>query len=288
MKKILAFVLACTMLLALCACGGKEPKVETTPEPKIEVVENQEITLSLYTWNDDKTEKNTEPVERVGVYTGEVLDGIPHGHGKFETQNSLGDTWYYEGDFENGTFNGEGGCYWPENGYQEVGHYENGCFEPTRTEFYTNAIRVLSSSMFINTIELDETTVQFIEENEDIFPAMTDDAKAKANDLIDTDIEYKHLTKSIGSHLENLFVSNSHHVTQTRELNYWGRPLTFMIIADGNYSNFQFAIYDGSIEIYDQDTVDVVSLPIDTASYDNLGGGTTNVVVTIVSVINKV
>jgi len=33
MKKTLAFILACAMLFTLCACGEKEPKVESTPEP---------------------------------------------------------------------------------------------------------------------------------------------------------------------------------------------------------------------------------------------------------------
>ena len=50
-------------------------------------VENKEVTLSL-------------PYgERTGTYSGDMVEGVPDGHGKFETKNEAGETWTYEGDF---------------------------------------------------------------------------------------------------------------------------------------------------------------------------------------------
>ncbi len=42
-----------------------------------------------------------------GTYTGEVLDGKPHGHGKI-VYDSFGSTTYYEGGWQNGKYHGRG------------------------------------------------------------------------------------------------------------------------------------------------------------------------------------
>lgn len=288
MKKFYPMILSCALLLSLCACTGNEAAGDTNQAPKPETVENQQMTLSLYTWNDERNEKNEEPIERSGVYTGETLDGVPNGYGKFETRNSSGVSWYYEGEFENGLFNGEGGCYWPETGYQEVGHFSNGYFEPTETEFYDNAIRAFTSSVFLNTVALNSASTQFIMENEPIFPALTEEAKTLAKDLVQPDVGYKHLTKSIDDYLGVLFSANSQYVVQVREVKYWGHTMTTILLADSDFSNYQYAFYDGRIDIYDDDTVNIVSLPITNASFENIGGGVTNVVVTIASIVDKV
>ena len=64
-------------------------------------------------------------VIREGKYTGQVVDGTPHGYGIFETTNSQGVNWHYLGEWVNGNMTGNGGQYW-DDGRTEVGTYGNG------------------------------------------------------------------------------------------------------------------------------------------------------------------
>lgn len=64
--------------------------------------------------------------QRVGKYTGEVVNDIPNGNGTFNTKNDKGDPWFYEGSFKNGHFDGQGKCVWTgTNNRREEGIYSN-------------------------------------------------------------------------------------------------------------------------------------------------------------------
>ena len=104
MKKITALLLCCLSLFLFTGCEGST----TSTEPKTETVENQELTLSMKDW--DSTGLALEDIQRTGTYTGEVVDGIPNGTGRFDTQNEEGTSWYYDGEFVNGVFQGQGTC----------------------------------------------------------------------------------------------------------------------------------------------------------------------------------
>ena len=81
----------------------------------------------------------TPDVIREGSYTGQAVNGVPHGFGLFETTNSEGVNWHYIGEWINGSMSGEGGQYW-DNGQSNVGTFENGdlvcgkvCLNPQKT-----------------------------------------------------------------------------------------------------------------------------------------------------------
>ena len=77
-------------------------------------VDNQEMTLNLTPFG-----------ERSGKYTGEMLNDLPQGSGKFESQNAEGTGRIYEGEWVNGQFDGEGYLYWPSNGQKFEGTYSD-------------------------------------------------------------------------------------------------------------------------------------------------------------------
>ena len=62
--------------------------------------------------------------ERVGVYSGEIRGGLPHGTGTFSTKNPEGTSWVYEGEWDMGHLQGEGTTTF-ETGLKETGWYEN-------------------------------------------------------------------------------------------------------------------------------------------------------------------
>lgn len=133
MKRImlLMMTLACLLQLAACRIGILDFDEEETvqsghaqqtaipaqspsakPTGTAAMQEGLEITLRLAFG------------ERTGVYSGEMMDGLPHGQGTFSTQNEEGTGWVYEGSWEMGHMRGQGTTAF-ESGYRETGWYEN-------------------------------------------------------------------------------------------------------------------------------------------------------------------
>lgn len=134
MKRILLFVMPLMCLLLLSACigafhitgeGDAKPTAAATqdmtsathspsvqPEVTGSALDGQEITLSF------------DFGERTGVYSGEMMDGLPHGYGTFSSRNAQGVGWVYEGEWNVGHMQGEGMTTF-ETGYKETGWYEN-------------------------------------------------------------------------------------------------------------------------------------------------------------------
>ncbi len=107
MKKtaVIFTILICFALL-FTGCGGKK-------------VENLQITIPLASG------------ERSGTYTGEVKNDKPDGNGKFESKNTQGAVWTYEGGFKDGTFDGQGKMVFPNQSYEgtfEKGNFVQGSF----------------------------------------------------------------------------------------------------------------------------------------------------------------
>jgi hypothetical protein len=116
-------VLACLMLTS-CSMPSKEgppmpgsqPRQSNTEAPsenEINYVENMSFTLQM-------------PYgDRTGIYTGEVVNGIPNGQGAFISKNPEGIMWTYTGELKDGQFNGNGIVEW-ESGDKREGTYQNG------------------------------------------------------------------------------------------------------------------------------------------------------------------
>ncbi|MBR4068300.1 MAG: hypothetical protein IKK08_06715 [Clostridia bacterium] len=66
-------------------------------------------------------------VDRTGLYTGELQNGVPHGYGVFTAVNDSGVSWHYIGEWEKGVMQGEGGQYW-DIGKVNVGSYRDNEF----------------------------------------------------------------------------------------------------------------------------------------------------------------
>lgn len=63
--------------------------------------------------------------EKEGTYSGEVKNNLPNGEGKFETKNSQGEVWYYEGQWIEGQTQGKGCQCWPELRQKHEGTFDN-------------------------------------------------------------------------------------------------------------------------------------------------------------------
>lgn len=102
-------------------CGTSMPSPSPTPEPTFTPVPmniNSPVqNVVNYTYL-----LRTTLFEREGTYTGELVDGYPHGYGIFVTHNSENVEWFYKGQWEYGVPNGDGAEYW------EIGKVVKGTF----------------------------------------------------------------------------------------------------------------------------------------------------------------
>lgn len=260
-----AILIPLLLFLLLSACG--EPAAP--PEPTEEEVENVEMTLTLERWAEDGTTK--EEYERTGTYTGTVIDGIPNGKGRFDTQNSEGIAWYYEGDFKDGKFDGEGVAIWDDEDTQaEKGTYKNGCFTPDTAEFLAFAI-----SASLNDYTMSETSISYIKSHPDFFPAKDEAALEKVKENMDSTISPKHLQKNVSSYLETFMTKQNLSATQVQEETLTGHTFTWMLAVDEQTYDYYMIFYPGSCGIYQGDRVSYIGLPVGFATFDNTNGGQT-------------
>lgn len=100
--------------LSPSATEGVLPSITPAPEPTttpmapttkpLEQADALELTLKL------RFEGSTEPY--TGVYTGELLSGLPHGQGSFSSRDRDDDAFVYTGQWNAGSFDGEGKLEW--------------------------------------------------------------------------------------------------------------------------------------------------------------------------------
>lgn len=297
-KKIICIcmlvALGSTVLLSACGDGNNNTsdisnpeinavnssEIKTVNNPEVKTVENLEYTLSGKKYNNSGKPEN---YERTGVYSGEVIDGIPNGHGEFKTQNPQGITWVYKGEFKDGTFNGSGSATWESDDYvNENGTYTDGLFTPTDVEFYSTV-----QNIYQNSGDVIPAAATFIAEYPNLFPCASKEDKVLTSELTDNTITYEKLIKNITQFGDKLFSAKGLTVQQIFETNAYGRNLTWILAFDQDL-HFFVIYYDGSIDIYQGDQINIIALPINYSSFDNTGGGATLFVALAGSVIEKV
>lgn len=285
MKARLAVLALCgALILPLTACGGApvtsptpNPSATATPAvtPEIEACEDKELSITLEAWNSDSTA--SEVLERAGTYTGPLVNGKPEGKGRFDTQNSSNELWYYDGEFKNGTFNGQGACVWPESNRMQWGTYKNGLFVPsTPQEFFVSHATVAARPY-----SLSDTSISFLSDHPSFFPY---DAANPVEDIrlfVDTSIEYKMLTKNITKYEASLISMTGLSVIQIFEATFWGN-MTTEINAMDTQGNVLTIYYKGELpDVFEQSVINLIGLPVALSGYDNVSGGVTNTIIVL-------
>lgn len=219
-------------------------------------------------------------VDRHGEYKGDVVDGIPKGNGTFKATNDQGKTYTYEGEWDNGLFDGHGKKTFEDNDAYE-GTYVKGEFAPTKLEFLKVAGRDIPNTDTDIPFIMSNDTVNFIN-SDDIFP--TDNFENIKN-LVDTSIEFKHLQKNIEDYSGKL-ISTKGYISSIREENL-GQNISIICLSSldgGVYHIYYFGKLD---DIFNGDSVSVYGLPLGNTSYRNVGNTITKAVVLLGSYITK-
>ncbi len=104
------------------------PSPTPAPAPVTGDVEDLKLTLSFYFG------------ERTGLYSGALVNDLPHGYGSFIAANLDGVGWMYEGHWDSGHFSGLGQCFWAD-GSMEEGEYLNDELHGEGREYIDGVLR---------------------------------------------------------------------------------------------------------------------------------------------------
>ncbi len=263
-KKVITSILIGLLALSIGACGDAAPA-----GPVEEEVENQEITLTLEVWDDNLT--STKEVERTGKYTGTLVDGIPNGKGKFETQNEAGDAWYYSGDFKDGRFEGQGiSCWEDDETPDRKGTYKNGLFTPDLAEFCAYVIPTGHNDMAVQ-----EKSIQYIKSHPEFFPAKDELSLEAVKSNMDSSVEYKHLQKNVNEYLETFVTAQNLYAAQVQQYDIMGHTITMILGLDQSDYTMHTLYYPGNCDIFQGDAISYIGLPLGFATFDDTNGGQT-------------
>ncbi len=133
--------------------------------------------------------------------------------------------------------------------------------------------------------EMSEKAENFISENENCFPSTNYEHILQ---FIDTSIEYRYISKNPANYGDKLIEVSELYVIGIDETNIDEEGKFTEIQALDIDENVYYILYNGSLDIFEDDVISAVMLPLGMTSYENLDGGTTVALVTAGSYIEKV
>ena len=285
-KKLLTLVMSGILILSFTACSNTDQETNSTSgsqdtsaqTPSTNEVENVDLTISVGMWDEDGNQNFSDCD---GVYSGEMKNETPNGYGIFSCERD-GAILSYEGQFENGELNGKGTLtFSTSDGEVELyqsGTFINGLFQPNTPELF-NSISDLTSPSFSISVE----NLNFMQEHLNLFPATTDTDLAEAQNYVKTDLTYPMMTKTLDGLEGNLFSYTSAYAIQVFQEDIYGHTITYILCGDED-GNYYSIFYDGVLpDVYDGVYISFTGLPVSPSGFENVGGGTTNVIVMIAS-----
>lgn len=133
--------------------------------------------------------------------------------------------------------------------------------------------------------ELQKESAEFIDKNNKLFPTTS---KEEVINLIDKDLAYKHIEKSYQKHVDTLFDIEGYVVNiEEGSIEDFG-IITILNIIDDDLNSYQVLYLEELPDIYKEDIVYLVGLPMGMGGFENMSGGYTKTVVTLGSYIEKI
>lgn len=293
MKKISAIsvIVSIFLMLSLSGCGGSAVStLQNVLDPTMATDKIITVKISI----------EGEADEFEGLYTGELRNGVANGEGSFiiEADESTltykgffsdgkitgdgiltvkisdGSELRYEGSFVDGALDGYGVTFAASDGetFSRRGTYTHGVYTPSKGETFD----YLGQMDLYGVFTLSDNVINYIDSRPDLFPAENESAVKSAEMQ---EFEYRQFTKTrkqenIGLIKLELYAVQVHE----DEFEDIDEAVTYLLAIDKN-ENLYTLYYIGSEAIYDGDEFTAYAIPISTASFANVSGGITNVVV---------
>ena len=263
-----AIIMSMLMLMLMVGCGNTST---AAPDNSPKTVQDYDITITIIDG------KDTFDID--GKYTGEVVDGTPNGQGVFVAESEDNARYEYEGSFSSGYFDGYGitNITNDDGTLQMAGTYTKGEFTPTPGESF-NYIGQLD---LFGKFSLSDDVIEYIDTHSELFPTANKD---EIQTISTQEFSSKQFNKTRKQEKIGL-VKLDLYAVQVFEDDYMDGKLTYILGADDEGSYYAL-YYLGSADIYDEDTFTAYAVPCATSSFENVGGGTTNVIVMAASYVD--
>lgn len=114
-------------------------------------------------------------------------------------------------------------------------------------------------------------------------------AAKKVNSIkkyVDASIEYKQVEKNQNKFGDKIMKTPECYVIKVNESGEGNSTITEIQVCDAD-SNYYYVIYNGSLDIYKEDTVRIYGVPVGMTSFENVGGGTTVSLIIAGSYVHK-
>ncbi|KNF09478.1 hypothetical protein CLPU_3c02580 [Gottschalkia purinilytica] len=135
-----------------------------------------------------------------------------------------------------------------------------------------------------NELELSDDSSKFIEDNNNLFPTNN---KEEVSKLVDNSITYKHINKNIKQYYKSIIKFEGYVIDVQEEEIEEGNKATILHVADDNMQSYEI-LYLGELkDIFKEDKISVIGLPLGIGGFENTDGGYTNTIVIAGSYIEK-
>ncbi len=121
--------------------------------------------------------------------------------------------------------------------------------------------------------ELSEKASAFIKAHEELFPAANPDA---ALNYCDYELDYRQIVKKPESYGDKMLASVELYVVSSYETDLSDTTcMTEIHAVDLETDQSYYIFYRGSLEVFEDDVISAVLLPLGVYTFDNISGGTT-------------
>lgn len=129
-------------------------------------------------------------------------------------------------------------------------------------------------------------TVELMKSKIDLFPATGEKVK-ELKQLVDKNVEYKHLSKNITKYTGTMF-SDEGYVISIEEVDQTDiGSVSVLHVMNDDQNSYQI-VYPGSLDIFEEDYVEFVGVPTIMSGFDNVSGGYTNIAMIVGSYVGKI
>lgn len=203
-----------------------------------------------------------QDVDRKGVYSGSVEDGVFCGQGTFSAITDDGINYTYEGEWKDGKWDGQGKQIFnnAEKKPNCLGTFQNGEFTPTLLEFLTS-LGTEKNALFT----ISEKAQDFITQNTNLF---LENSAEGISDLVDKNFRYTDYSKNSSKFGDKLFRVTNFSIVQVFEYSdYWGKQITKFLGYDSNFNVYSGYLFTQSDKIVEDKYITLYALPLDFSTY---------------------
>ncbi|MFF0826172.1 hypothetical protein ACFYU8_04820 [Brevibacillus sp. NPDC003359] len=125
----------------------------------------------------------------------------------------------------------------------------------------------------------------FLAKHAHLFPATGDKVK-EAQQFVDQNVQSKHINKNISKYAGTMIQDKGTVLSiEEEEIPEMG-TLSVLHVINDQEDSYQ-VVYPGGLDIYEDDTVEIVGVPTLLSGFDNVSGGYTNSIIIVGSYVGK-